>query len=239
MAEWFTGFPDVPMREWFISAVALSDDHRYAVIGTTKGLVLYRLEGTTGTRLQAEGDASEIGSVLFTRDGSLISGHSDGKLRFWTNEGKLLRTVPAHEYSVKSLALSPDGKTLATAGTPILFGEIPKNLKPVTKLWDLEGNPLGQFPSRFTQCLRFSADGGNLVSGGRADNRVNIYRRSGELSRSITVGTGGHRSPYLIALAPDGRTLIAADDSIDPPAGWKIGGPFVCMRRTTRQSSER
>ena len=221
-------FPDVPMREGFISAVALSDDRRYAAIGTTKGLVLYRLEGTTETRLQAEGDSSEIGSVLFTRDGSLISGHTDGKLRFWTNEGKLLRTVPAHEYSVKSLALSPDGKTLATAGAPILFGEIPKNLKPVTKLWDLEGNLLGQFPSQFTQCLRFSADGGNLVSGGRNDNRVNIYRTSGELSRSITVGTAGHRSPYLIALAPDGRKLIAADDSIDPPGLtiWNMDGGF-------------
>ena len=221
-------FPDLPMREGFISAVALSDDNRQVAIATTKGLVLYRLEGTVETRLQPVGDASEVESVLYTRDGSLISGHPDGKLRFWTDEGKLLRTVAAQEYPIKTLALSPDGKTLATAGTPYFFAEIPKNLKPVTKLWDLEGNPQGQFSSQFTQCLRFSADGTSLVSGGRSDNRVNIYRRSGELLRTITVGTGDRRSPYLIALAPDGRTLITADDNIDPPGLelWNIDGVF-------------
>jgi WD40 repeat protein len=221
-------FPDIPMKDGFVSAVGLSDDNRCVAIGTTKGLVLYRFENGVETRLQTDGDASEVESVLYSRDGRLISGYFDGKLRFWSGEGKLLRTVPAHEYSIKTLALSPDGKTLATAGSPIFLGEIPKNIKPLTKLWDLDGNPLGQFSSQFTQCLRFSADGANLVSGGRSDNRVNIYRKSGELLRAITVGAGGHRSPYLIALAPDGRTLIAADDSIDPPGLtiWNLDGGF-------------
>jgi WD40 repeat protein len=221
-------FPDIPMMEGFVSAVALSDDNRHAAIGTTRGLVLYRLDGAVEARLQPEGDTSQVESVLYTRDGRLISGHPDGKLRFWTDEGKLLHTVAAHEYSVRALALSPDGKTLATAGTPILFAEIPKNIKPLTKLWDLDGNPLGQFPSQFTQCLRFSADGANLVSGGRSDNEVHIYRKSGELVRTIKVGVGANRSPYLIALAPDGRTLITADDNIDPPGLeiWNIDGSF-------------
>ncbi len=221
-------FPDVPMREGFVSAIALSDDNHHAAIGTTRGLVLYHVDGTVETRLQPEGDASEVDSVLYTRDGRLISGHPDGKLRFWTDEGKLVRTVAAHEYSIKTLALSPDGKTLATAGSPYFFAEVPKNVKPVTKLWDLDGNMLGQFSSQFTQSLRFSADGTSLVSGGRSDNRVTIYRRSGELLRTITIGTGAHRSPYLIALAPDGRTLVTADDNIDPPGLeiWNVDGGF-------------
>jgi WD domain, G-beta repeat len=126
-------FPDIPMREGFVSAVALSDDNRHAAIGTTRGLALYRLEGTVETRLQPEGDASEVESLLYTRDGRLVSGHPDGKLGFWTDEGKLLRTIAAHEYSIKTLALSPDGKTLATAGSPSFFAEIPKSVKPVTK----------------------------------------------------------------------------------------------------------
>jgi WD40 repeat protein len=42
------------------------------------------------------------------------------------------------------------------------------------------------------------------------------------------VGAGANRSPYLIALAPDGRTLITADDNIDPPGLeiWNIDGSF-------------
>jgi WD40 repeat protein len=221
-------FPDIPMKDGYISAVAVSDDNRYFAIGTTRGLVLYRLDGNAETRLQAEGDASEVESVLYTRDGRLMSGSFDGKLRFWTSEGKLVRTVVAHEYSVKTLALSPDGKTLATAGSPIFFAEVPKNIKPLTKLWDLDGNPLGRFASQFTQSLRFSADGANLISGGLSDNEVHIYTRAGELLRTIKVGEGGHRSPYLIAVAPDGKTLITADDNIDPPGLeiWNLDGTF-------------
>src|SRR5262249_26608789 len=60
-------------------------------------------------------------------------------------------------------------------------------------------------------------DGAALVSGGLSDNHVNIYRKSGELLHTITVGTEDRRSPRLIALSPDGRTLITADDDIDPP----------------------
>ena len=220
-------FPDIPMREGFVSALAISSDNHHVAIGTTRGLVLYRLEGTTDTRVQTESDTSEVESVIYGEHGP-ISGSFDGKLRFWSNEGKLVHTVPAHEYAIKTLALSPDGKTLATGGSPILFGEVPKNIKPVTKLWDLDGNPLGQFSSQFTQCLRFSADGASLVSGGLSDNQVKIYKRSGELVRAITVGSGGHRSPYLIAPAPDGRTLITADDNIDPPGLeiWNVDGTF-------------
>jgi WD40 repeat protein len=221
-------FPDFPIREGFVSGVALSDDNHYFAIATTRGLVVYRLDGTTETRLQLEGDGTEVESVLYGRNGQLISGYFDGKVRFWTSDGKLLRTIAAHEYSVKTLALSPDGKTLATAGSPVFFGEVPKNIQPVTKLWDLEGNSQGQFTSQFTQCLRFSSDGTYVISGGLSDNEVHVYTRSGEVVRTIKVGKGADRSPYLIALAPDGRTLITADGNIDPPGLeiWNLDGTF-------------
>lgn len=220
-------FPYVPPSEGYISAVALSADNHQIAIGTTQGLILYRLDGTAETRVQPEGDNSgEVESVLYALDGRLISGYFDGKMRFWSPEGKLLRTVSAHEYSVKTLALSPDGKMLASAGSAIFFAKVPKDVKPVTKFWDLEGNPLGQFPSQFTQCLRFSADGSNLVSGGLSDNEVHIYTRSGELLRNFKVGAGIRRSPYLIALAPDEQTLVTADDNTDPPGLeiWNVDG---------------
>ena len=221
-------FPDIPMKEGFVSAVALSDDNRHVAIGTTRGLVLYRFENGVEARLTAEGDTTEVDSVLFARNGPLIGGLADGKLRFWTEEGKLVRSVPAHDYSIQTLALSPDGKTLATAGMPNFLFDIVAKMKPVTKLWDLQGNPLGQFPSHFTNCLRFTPDGEDLVSSGRLDNAVNIYRRSGERLRTITVGNAEHRSSNLVALAPDGRTLITADDDVDPPVLgiWKIDGEF-------------
>ena len=208
-------FPYIPPKEGYVSGVAISDDNRTVAIATTRGLLLYLLDGDTEKGLSTDGDVSEIESVLSTRDGHFITGHIDGKLRFWTGEGKLVRTVQAHEYPVKGLSLSPDGKTLATAGFPYLYLD-KQGDKAVIKLWDLEGNPLGQFNSHFTKSFRFTPDGSYIVSGGVSDNHVNIYRKSGELVRTIKVGTDLHQSPYLIALAPDGHTLITADDNIDP-----------------------
>lgn len=221
-------FPAISPAEGYISCVAISGDNRYFAIGTTRGLILYRLDGTTETRIPTEGDGVDVESVLYTRDGRLISGYSDGKIRFWTSEGKLLRTLAAHEYSVKTLTLSPDGKMLATAGSPVFFEKIPENIKPVTRLWDLDGNPLGQFVSQFTRSIRFSSDGAYLVSGGLTDDEVRVYTKSGELVRTIKVGAGPRTSPYLIALAPDGRTLITADDNIDPSGLeiWNFDGTF-------------
>jgi WD40 repeat protein len=232
-------FPDLPTKEGYVSAVALSDDNRFAAIGTTKGLVLYRLESGADTRLQVESDVGaagstlfdgrEIGSVLFTHDGNLIGGQADGKLRFWSNEGKLLRTIPASDYGITALALSPDGKTLATAGTPFFYG-LPstKNFQPVTKLWDLEGKLISQFPSHFTRSIRFTPDGTELVSGGDIDDRVNIYRSSGELVRTLRIGKDERTSPHIVALSPDGKTLITADNENEPPglAIWSVEGEF-------------
>lgn len=223
----------------FISSVALSDDNRMVAIGTIKGLVLYRLEGTVETQLQAEGDSSkteakgalfpdEVDCLLFTHEGGIVGGYADGKLRFWTEEGKLIRTVVAHDYAIKALALSPDGKTLATAGMPYLFPDVAKNIKALTKLWDLEGNALGQFPSHFTQSLRFTPDGMQIVSGGRFDHHINFYSKTGGLSNSITTPSGVLQSPCLIALSPDGKTVLSADDNFNPPGlgMWNVDGRF-------------
>jgi WD40 repeat protein len=222
--------PALTIRDGFIDAVALSPDGRYAAIGTTRQIVLYRLEDAAVSRLQIDGSAPDVDDLLFTPDGRLISAHADGQIRFWSGNGKAPRTIAALDYPVRTLALSPDGKTLASAGSFLPFAAaVAKPPKLQTKLWDLEGNLIAQFPSHATCSLRFTADGQYLVSGGRNDNHVNIYRRNGELVRTIRVGTGSHRSPYLIALSPDDRTLVTADEEFDSPGLglWSLDGGFV------------
>ncbi len=221
--------PALTIRDGFIAAVALSPDGRYAAIGTTRQIVLYRLDDAAVSRLQVDSPAPDVNDALFSPDGRLISAHADGQIRLWSGDGKPPRTIAALDYPVRTLALSPDGKTLAGAGSPLPFAAAAaKQPKLLTKLWDLEGNPIAQFPSHATCSLRFTADGQYLVSGGRYDNHVNIYGRNGELVRTIRVGTGSQRSPYLIALSPDGRTLITADDEFDSPGLglWSLDGGF-------------
>ncbi len=128
--------------------------------------------------------------------------------------------MQALDYPVKTLAVSPDGKTLAAAG---VLGtrdeERVKNVadKLATTLWDLEGNPMGRFSSHSTASLRFTPDGTHLVSGGQHDNRVNVYTRAGQLVDTITVGSTWQRSPQRIALSPDGQSIVTADDDLEPP----------------------
>ena len=217
--------PPVPIRRGVVRSVALSDDNRYAAIGTSREIVVYRLADSAETWLTAETSPSSADGLAFTPDGArLVSAHGDGRLRFWALDGRVLKTVQALDYPVKTLAVSPDGKTLAAAG---VLGtrdeERVKNVadKLATTLWDLEGNPMGRFSSHSTASLRFTPDGTHLVSGGQHDNRVNVYTRAGQLVDTITVGSTWQRSPQRIALSPDGQSIVTADDDLDPP-GLKI-----------------
>lgn len=65
--------------------------------------------------------------AIFTPDGKrVLSGADDGAVRSWDVEtGRLLVTLPAHDWYVHSLALAPDGRCLATGsgdGTTRLWG---------------------------------------------------------------------------------------------------------------------
>jgi hypothetical protein len=59
-----------------------------------------------------------VQDMLYSRDGSrLYTAHLDGSLRVWDlTQGRALKIVHAHSSILWRLALSPDGKTLATGG---------------------------------------------------------------------------------------------------------------------------
>lgn len=211
-------FPMPPV----VWSVAISPDGRYVAAGSMqRGAAIYALDGGEPVRLQPAGPVSSVEDVIFSRDGSrVITGHSDGKLYFWSRDGRLLNTVQAHEYRVNTLALSPDGMTVASAG---IAGTDDAERDPViqkrifTKLWSLDGTPRSQFQSHSTRSLRFTPDGAHLVSGGTYDNRVLVHTLVGIPVSTITVGNSLRSSPARIALSPDGERIATADENIQPP----------------------
>jgi len=60
--------PPVPIRRGVVRSVALSDDNRYAAIGTSREIVVYRLADSAETWLTAETSPSSADGLAFTPD---------------------------------------------------------------------------------------------------------------------------------------------------------------------------
>ena len=83
---------------------------------------LFVWDALTGVRLRAfSGLSGQIYALVWSRSNSgdqLISGDSDGALRWWNVEtGECVSTQVAHLGAVRSLKVSPDGKFLASCGS--------------------------------------------------------------------------------------------------------------------------
>jgi len=109
---------------------------------------------------------ADINSVDYSsNDKYLISGGMDGKIKIWDTENMdLIRTLPGHNASIKSVAISPQGTCIASASTS-QQGR-PENS---IKIWDFETGDLIHtltFPLGM-EAVEFTPDGKYLAGGGR------------------------------------------------------------------------
>lgn len=160
---------------------------------------------------------SYVTAVAATGD-AIVSGSYDCRLRWWDVEGgKPRHDVEAHAKRIRQLAVSPDGKLVASTADDMLC-----------KLWDaksgkfireLKGHDLttpNHFPSML-YAVAFSADG-KLLATGDKPGRVCIWnvadgKQLGTVDASGVYtwdpkqrqhSIGGIRS---LAFSPDGRTI--------------------------------
>lgn len=159
------------------------------------------------------GHVWEVNSLAFSKDGRiLVSGGLDGAVKIWNwHKEELLHTLnrPVDFFgalaswfdssvgAIWSVAISPDGKTVAASGSE----------QPI-QLWNTEN---GRLLRTFTEhsdsvyALAFSPDGETLASGG-ADHTIRIWNfHTGELLETLE----NLRPVKSVVFSYDGKTLVS------------------------------
>jgi WD40 repeat protein len=198
-----------------ISAAALSADGRMLAAGS--GVIQIWDTETGELKHKLEGNRSNMESLAFSPDGSLLAGtgHNDGGVWLWdARSGNLKQEIKAHE-APTVVAFSPDSKTLATGGYD---GKL--------KLWDTStgGAPRRTLDYAFSagvDSIAFSPDGNLVACGGAGhDGEVKVWdARTGELKFDFKADGVANS----LAFSPDSKQLICAADKFVKV--WNVSRP--------------
>lgn len=164
-------------------------------------------DAATGAQLQSLDLPDHwVGPVLFMNEGkSFAAGIQDGTVRFFeTASGKEAATLQAtlrHDFWVMTMALSPDGKILATAGT-----------ERAIRLWDAKTlSPIG--PAGHGAELTSAAflDGGKTVATASQDGLVGLWNAEngqpiGHLGAGVKIGVH-------VAASLDGKRVAISTEN--------------------------
>ena len=171
------------------------------------------------------GHSLVVTSIVYSSDGQLLASSSlDNTVRLWhVASGKQLKSFATNSLSINSVALSPDNKLIASAGSN-------QSGVGVFKIWDVssgrEPYSLDGFTVGYGQYGRvsFSNRGRTLVGGG--GNRIRMWDvTSGRESKTLLI----YHPVYWFAFSPDEQTLAAGSSNsltMWNTASWEERGPF-------------
>ncbi|MDE0299502.1 MAG: cohesin domain-containing protein [Candidatus Poribacteria bacterium] len=143
------------------------------------------------------GHTHTVNSVAFSPDGNaLVTGSKDGTMRVWNvRTGDCLRTIKGG-YDAHSLAISPDGKTLAVG----FFSEL--------HLWDTGTWQLRMTRSRDLNrvtSVAFTPDGERVIAG-HSEGITLWDTEAGRLQQRLIGPSGGTSG---LVFSPDGGTIAS------------------------------
>jgi Tol biopolymer transport system component len=191
-----------------VHVMVWSRDGKTIATGGQDGLVRLWDIDEREVRLPLPGHTRPVRGLAFSPQGSWIVAVSDDKaahLRCWdATSGQERLTLKAPKGVFQAVAVSPDGRTIATGGTAGKdVGEI--------RLWDaateadrgvLHGH-VGEVIA-----LGFAPDGRTLASAGSKDNAVKLWDLAER--REVWTFAGHTKRVNAVAFTPDGRTLATA-----------------------------
>ena len=199
-----------------IISLAISADGKRLASGDYSGEIIVR-DAADGRVLRRFHNPRPQALVLSSDGGLVFAGMHDGGLFVWdANKGNLLGTR-AFGDGINSMALSPDGSTLALA-LAVRDG--------VVRLWEPgTGRFRGDLRGHHDEVLRvvWSRDGKSLLTASR-DQTACLWSNTGGLLRTFR----GHLGDVeTVAFSPDGQKVVSAGDD-QSAILWNVDGGQPC-----------
>ncbi|MCO4743820.1 MAG: WD40 repeat domain-containing protein [Proteobacteria bacterium] len=194
-----------------VADLAFALDGRMVATATFKGHV-HVWKAATGMELLSVDAGVELHTVALSAKGSaLAASGSDGVIRVWdTANGKELHALEGHAYEVFALAISPDGRWLASGGGM----RDAESQERHVRVWRLEAGKASKVLAGSQSAVRgvaFSPDGWRLAAVG--DESVRVWRLDG-WEREHTLD--GHKGRVLAAsFSADGEVVVSGGSDGD------------------------
>jgi cytochrome c len=219
-----------------VKTLAISPDGKTAISGSfDTSAIVWSLERNTAERVLRFHE-SAVNAVAFLPDRRIVTGGEDGRIAIWGDAPQPERVLTGHTAPIVALAVSPDGKTIASAswdrtvrlwplggGEPRILEGHQQNVNgvaftpdgrsvvsvshdPQLRIWPLAEGA----PTIVTLPTPLNAvavaKDGEIVAGG-ADGTVFFFSPQGEQRAQLAAS----ETPSIsIAITPDGRWVAAA-----------------------------
>ncbi len=206
-----------------VTAIALGPGNRAIATGTSEGSITVWDAETRTRQLELTGHRSRVTSLAFGPNGRrLASGSSDSSIILWDTEGGKRITggseersgkdeaLSEHGGSVRRLAFSPDGRTLASGSSDdrVLLWDVATGKPRLAPQKDPKSSDPTKKHRGDVLALAFSPDGALLASGSQDDTIVLWDVETGVSFESPLKGHAGDVTELLFH--PDGHVLYSA-----------------------------
>jgi RNA polymerase sigma factor (sigma-70 family) len=220
---------------WTSSGLTYSPDGQLLAVAGDKDLVLWDVAARKEWRRLPERKARQL---EFAPGGKTLACAGAFEIHLWdVTTGKRLHDRPGHDSNVGSVAVSRDGKIMASSAWD----------DPMVRLWDTAtGKPRAWSPRHndWVRSCAFSSDGNLVVSDGRGELRIWETATGKELRRFVIKDRDGNRPSHeevLVShLSPDGKRLAAVSEASERNSSlmtvWDAGTGEVLARRPFRGS---